>query len=91
MDKYFINTDHLLFYHNMAGIYLWIKEEVGSKNKREFRGQVGMSNNKKDYFTVQLTISKDRAKLKSYVIFKGVPFNSTREYYRRTIAYELLN
>ena len=30
-------------------------------------------------------------KLKLYVIFKGATFNSTREYYWNTVAYELLN
>ena len=80
LDKYFVNTDHLPFYHDMSGIYLWSKQGAGSSNKKNLRGQIGTGGREKNHFTVQLTVAKDGTKLKLYLIFKGKPFNGAREY-----------
>ena len=75
----------------MLGMYSWTKQGAGSRNKRNFRGQIGLGGGEKDRFIVQLTVAKDGTKLKPYLIFKGASFNGTREYRRRTVAHELFN
>ena len=59
LDYYFINTDHIPFYHDMTRIYLVTKQGAGSKNKYDFRRQVSMDGSEKDQFTVQLSITKN--------------------------------
>ena len=50
-----------------------------------------MNSKEKDYFTVQLTVTKDSTKLIQCTIFEGILFDSQREYYYRTIACKLFN
>ena len=47
LDKYLVNTDHLLFYRDMAGMYWQTKQGVGGRNKRNFRGQIGTGGGEK--------------------------------------------
>ena len=91
LDDFFVNSDHLPFCRNMAGVCSWTKQGAGGRNKRDFRGQVGTGGGEKDRFAVQLTVAKDGTKLKPCVMFKGASFNGTREHRRRAVSHESLN
>ena len=50
------NLEDLPDFPAKTGMYSWTKQGAGGKNKRDFRGQVGMGGGEKDRFTVQLSV-----------------------------------